>query len=767
MTDQSPQETNEPRKSASKKKKRRWLTAIFLVFMLFCLSFLGLALGLISSASQNLPNIEQLKFFQPSESTQIFASDGTLIGSIYKENRTWVPISQMPQVLKDAIISIEDERFYHHFGIDFKGILRAIRANLRHEPLQGASTITQQLARGIFLSPQVSIQRKIQEALLAIQIERRFTKEEILELYLNQIYFGSSAYGVESAAHTYFGKNAGSLNLAQASMLAGLPQAPSLYSPKVNFKLAKDRQALVLQRMVTNGYISFQQAKEALHAPLKLARTKEEFHTYKYPYFTTYVVHYLFSKYEPEVIFRGGLKVYTTMNISMQETAQKALAEGVRKGSDAGYNCHQGALAALEPKTGYIRAMVGGVKFDTKSQFNRAWQARRQPGSAFKVFVYTAAIDSGFSPNTIIQDAPISYPQVDGTSWSPQNSDRRYWGSITLTTALQFSRNVCAVRMIEKLGPGKVIDYAYRMGIKERLEPNLSLALGSSVVTPLQMASAFGVLAHGGLKVEPTPVKLIKDFEGNIIEDNTNPYQEAVLPFSTASVMTGILQKVIEAGTGTAAQIGRPAAGKTGTTNDFRDAWFIGYTPQMAAAVWIGNDDYSPMVHSYGGDIPAGIWAKFMKSALAKEKTMAFETQKSDLEEVMICDESGLRASPGCPSTHKEMFKAGTVPKKFCQLHAAEPQNNRQNNPATENTRTRPQPEPTPPEEEVVVPQEPQTQEENENELDFEDEKPPTLLTPQPSPVPPPQPQPEATAPPPAPPPPPATSIPSGNGGTK
>ncbi|MFH0800811.1 MAG: penicillin-binding protein 1A [bacterium] len=761
MTEQNASEVNEPRNPAPKKKKRRWLIAIFLLLMLFCLSFLGFALGLISSASQNLPNIEQLKFFQPSESTQIFASDGTLIGSIYKENRTWVPISKMPQVLKDSIISIEDERFYHHFGIDFKGILRAIRANLRHEPLQGASTITQQLARGIFLSPQVSIQRKIQEALLAIQIERRFTKEEILELYLNQIYFGSSAYGVESAAHTYFGKNAGSLNLAEASMLAGLPQAPSLYSPKVNFKLAKERQALVLQRMVANGYISFKKAREALHAPLKLAQTKEEFHTYKYPYFTTYVVHYLFSKYEPEVIFRGGLKVYTTMNVSMQETAQKALAEGVKRGLMAGYNCHQGALAALEPKTGYIRAMVGGVKFDTKSQFNRAWQARRQPGSAFKVFVYTAAIDSGFTPTTIIQDSPISYPMVDGTTWSPRNSDGGYWGSITLTQALQFSRNVCAVRMIEKLGPGKVIDYAYRMGIKEKLEPNLSLALGSSVVTPLQMASAFGVLAHGGIKVEPIPVKLIKDFEGNVIEDNTNPYQEAVIPFSTASTMTGILQKVIEAGTGTAAQIGRPAAGKTGTTNDFRDAWFIGYTPQMAAAVWIGNDDYSPMVHSYGGDIPAGIWAKFMKSALAKEKIMAFETQKSDLDEVMICDESGLRASPGCPSTHKEMFKAGTVPKKFCQLHPTEPQYNKQNIPATENTRARPQPEPTTPEEEVVVPQEPQTEE--ENELDFEDEKPPTLLTPQPPPIPPPQP--EATAPPP--PPPPAPPIPSGNGSTQ
>lgn len=766
MNEQIPTETGEEQKPRPGKKKRRWLTALFLLFLFFCLSILGFSLGIISSASQNLPSIDQLRFFQPSESTLIFASDGTLIGKIFKENRIWVPISEMPQVLKDAIISIEDERFYHHFGIDPKGIIRAVRANLRHEPLQGASTITQQLARSIFLSPQVSVQRKIQEALLAMQIERRFTKEEILELYLNQIYFGSSSYGVESAAQTYFGKRTRNLNLAESSMLAGLPQAPSLYSPKVNFKLAKERQAMVLERMVANGYIDFQQAKGALRAPLKLARTKgEEFHTYRYPYFTTYVVNYLFSKYEPEVIFRGGLKVYTTMNISMQEEAQKALAEGVKRGLDAGYNCHQGALVALEPRTGFIRAMVGGVKFDTRSQFNRAWQARRQPGSAFKVFVYTAAIDNGYSPNTILQDSPISYPMVDGTSWSPQNSDRRYWGSITLTSALQFSRNVCAVRMIEKLGPGKVIDYAYRMGIKEKLEPNLSLALGSSVVTPLQMASAFGVLAHGGLKVDPTPVKLIKDFEGNIVEDNTNPFQEAVIPFSTASTMTQILQKVIDAGTGTAARIGRPAAGKTGTTSDFRDAWFIGYTPQLASAVWIGNDDYSPMVHSYGGDIPAGIWARFMKFALAKEKVMAFETQKSELEEILICDESGLRATAGCPQTHKEMFKSDALPKKFCNLHESRLRENRQTKPDIEKVEA----EPSPSEEEVVIPQD--TVGDDEDELQFEDDKPPTLLTPQPSPLLVPQPQGEATPPPPptAPPAPPSAAppAPSENGGTQ
>ncbi|MBI2251608.1 MAG: transglycosylase domain-containing protein, partial [Armatimonadetes bacterium] len=432
----------------------------FFIFLILAALFLfsilvSFSLVVFKNISSDLPDISRLRYFQPPRATQLYSYDGKLIGTIFKENRTWISLNQVPLILKEAFFAIEDSRFYKHHGFDVKGILRAVIADLKGEAVtQGASTITQQLARNLFLSPQVSIKRKIQEIFLAIQIEKKYTKDEILELYLNQIYFGAGAYGIQAASSIYFDKGVKSLTLPEAAVLSGLPAAPSLYSPLVNFNLAKERQKLVLERMKLLGYINEEESLKAYKTDLKISNKQYEFHSLSYPYFTTYVLQYLFNKYKSDLIFRGGLKVYTTLNPKMQEIAQNILRKGVNRGLKEGLNCHEGALVALDPRNGYIRAMAGGLKFETDNQFNRAWQARRQPGSAFKVFVYTTAMDSGlYTPKSIISDSPISYHFSDGQVWAPVNNDGKYWGAIPLMKALQFSRNVVAVKLMEKLTP--------------------------------------------------------------------------------------------------------------------------------------------------------------------------------------------------------------------------------------------------------------------------------------------------------------------------
>ncbi len=677
MSDKAVKDVGEGKNKKRKKDKPllvrflRWFVLIPLFILVLALGGLSAAFVIFAECSKDLPNVEKLKFYSPSETTKIYSSDGHLLATLYKENREWVSYDKIPENMIKAIVAIEDSRFYQHRGISFRDIIRAAYIDIKHRGVaQGASTITQQLARNIFLHPRTTIRRKIREALLAVQIEKKFTKREILELYLNQIYFGAGAYGIQAAAKTYFGKDVSKLTLPECAMLAGLPAAPSDYSPLVNPKLAKYRQILVLKRMHDLGFIDYKTMKKAIDTPLVYKSKRRVFHgTIKYPYFTTYALHELFQKYSDDLLYRGGLKIYTTLDPKMQKIALKAVKHGLERAKLQGLNCHQAALVAIEPSTGFIRAMVGGSGWSKKNQFNRAWQARRQPGSAFKIFVYTAAIDSGFTPNTIILDSPVSYPEGPGRSWSPKNCDGSYWGPIPLKKALQFSRNVAAVRLMHRLGPEKVIQYAYKMGIKDKLEPHLSLALGSGVVTPLDMASAVSVLANEGVRVEPTAIKKIIDSEGNVIEDNTIPTQEMVIPATTAATMVEMMQAVIQGGTGTRAQIGRPAAGKTGTTDSFRDAWFVGFTPDLACAVWTGNDDFSRMNYAYGGNIPASIWAEFMKNALKGKPIKKFHKPKSDLIAVLICDDSGLLATAACPHTHKEFFRRGTEPKKYCPIH--------------------------------------------------------------------------------------------------
>ncbi|MDQ7824459.1 MAG: PBP1A family penicillin-binding protein [Candidatus Eremiobacteraeota bacterium] len=659
--------------TGQKKPKRTFLKVVLVFFFiaLFIAIFLfGVVLAVVSTCSRGLPDVEKLTKFEPSETSRIFSSDGKVIGVLFKENRFWVAIEDIPQTMQDAMIAIEDERFYSHRGIDPRSIARAAYEDFKGGGAsQGASTITMQLARNIFLHPQKSLHRKIQEIILAIQIERRYTKKEILELYFNQIYFGAGAYGIEAAAQTYFGKHAKELTLAESAMIAGLPPAPSVYSPFVDEESAKKRQAYVLDNMVKCGYINTQQAKKAKELQLAYAPRKSEFQLIKYPYFTSYVLKQLSQKYSDDLLYRGGLKIYTTVDLAMQKYGQDAIRDGISLAKNQGMNASNGALVAIDPRNGYIKCMVGGLNYTERNQFNRAWQARRQPGSSFKTFIYTAAIDSGYSPDSLVDDSPVSYQTADGVFWSPGNCDRNFRGTMTFRDAVKWSRNVCAVKVLDKLGIDKVIDYTHRMGIRDPIEHHLSIGLGSAVVTPLDMASAYGVLANGGIRCEPTAIKMIIDPSGTVIEDHRWPQAEEILPESTAFTMTEILKTVIEGGTGTAAQIGREAAGKTGTTDEFRDAWFVGYVPQLTCAVWTGNDDYTQMNHVYGGDLAAPIWANFMKKALARDKKLAFYTDPKGMAGVYLCAETNLRCTGSCPNVVKKYFKTYEVPQKFCSKH--------------------------------------------------------------------------------------------------
>ncbi len=628
------------------------------VLVLFAiLLFVGVVAGIVASYSHNLPDINRMADYQPSRSTRVLARNGVQLANLYRENRTWLPIDKIPNRVREAFIATEDAHYYQHHGVDFGGIARAALADYRHQQFQGASTITQQLARKLFLTNEVSVARKIQEALLAIEIERYYTKDEILERYLNIMYFGSGAYGIEAAAHTYFGTDVGRLTLGQSAMLAGLLAAPSDYSPYVNVGHAKERQHHVLGRMVDAHFVSAAQADAAERAPLRLIGERPQgLQSYRYPYFTTYVTHLLEEQFGTRATFEGGLQVYTTLDPALQDAAQEAVTWGIDRARAEGIGAHQSALVAIKPSTGEILAMVGGASaFSLTNQFNRAWQSHRQPGSSFKAYVYTAEVDAGHPPTTIVQDTPVSYPMGDGTRWAPMDDDNRYLGAITLRYALAQSRNVVAVKLAQDLGIDKIVEYAHRMGVTAPLDPTLSLALGSSGVSPLDQAAGFATLANQGVHIPPSPIKIVRDSLGTPVLDNTYPQQTEVISAGVAYVVTSMLQSVITEGTGTNANIGRPAAGKTGTTSSFRDAWFVGYTPELSVAVWIGNDNYTRMNESYGGNIPARIWARFMKKALAKVKPHDFALPVGEVQKVRLCG-----------TGRDEVFLTGTEPLRTC-----------------------------------------------------------------------------------------------------
>ncbi|HYM71101.1 MAG TPA: PBP1A family penicillin-binding protein, partial [bacterium] len=539
-----------------------------------------------------------------------------------------------------------------------------LRAGLRNAMeggyAEGGSTITQQLARNLFLTPQKSLTRKIAEMLLAVQIERRLTKDEILQRYLNQVYLGEGAYGVETAAGVYFGEPAKNLTLAQSAMLAGLIRAPSSYSPYEHAARAHARMAEVLQRMVDVGDLTPAQMQAALAAPLGLAaKGNGGLIGIRAPYFVAYILPGLLQRYGEDTLYKGGLRIYTTLDLTIQAQATAALRQGIDTALAQHLNVHQGAVVVMDPRTGAIRAMVGGYDFRT-SQFDRAWQAHRQPGSAFKPFTYTVAVMRGIPPTRLLLDEPLEFQLPDGKVWKPQDFDHTWHGWITARYALENSINAATIRLEQQLGPSSIVDLAHRMGIQSTLSPTLALTLGASDVTPLELVTAYGVFADNGVRADAMAITKVTDWRGKVLEEHT-PQRTVVLSPEVAYVMTDMLKGNVLRGTGVAANIGIPQAGKTGTTDDYRDAWYVGYTPYLVTGVWVGNDDNSPMNKVTGGSVPAGIFAALMKQVTAKMPHDDWTAPDGVVQET-VCGTSGLLAAPGCPDPRPEVFIRGTEP---------------------------------------------------------------------------------------------------------
>lgn len=610
-----------PRRRAKKAKKAGPLRRIRLFIALCLVVFAGLGFGYIFAAYQSLPAVGNN--MRPAVSSQVFDSHGRLITTLHSDqNRLPIDINKVPQNLQNAFIAAEDNRFYEHIGIDPIGIFRAIFANLTNRGIaQGGSTITQQLAKNAFLSQEQTLKRKIQEAMLALEIEHKYSKKEILEMYMNQIYFGQGAYGIQTAAKTYFNKDVNELTLTQCAMLAGLPKSPNYYSPFNNLNEAKKRKNVVLDQMVKYGYVSAAEAEDAKNQDLGLSKSHQSKEADEYASFIDYVSQQVAKKYGDDALYKEGLKIYTTMDVDKQHAAVRAMRNLPNNYTDEnGLTQPQAAIVSIDPKTGHILAMVGGRGQDS---FNRASMAVRQPGSAFKPFVYLTALQHDMTPDTTMDDQPVTYG-----SWSPKNTGGSYSGTMTLSDALAHSVNTIAVQLADRVGTKNIIANAKKMGITtlDAKDDNLAMALGGLTkgVTPLEMASAYGTFANKGVHVKPTAIVKILDRNGNVLEDASTLEKEEtktrVMSEREAYEMTTMLEGVIDHGTGTAAAIGRPAAGKTGTTDDNKDAWFVGYTPDIVTAVWIGDDTGSHSLGEiYGGTIPAEIWKDYMSSATSDE----------------------------------------------------------------------------------------------------------------------------------------------------
>lgn len=602
------------------------------VIMVICVA--GAGAGFLLSITGTLPDVSQT--LSPAASSQIYDCKGRLITTVHAEqNRLPVKLADTPKDLQNAFIAAEDIRFYKHHGIDPIGIARAVVSNIRHRDAtgQGGSTITQQLARNAFLTQEQTLKRKLLEAVLAVEIENKYTKAEILEMYMNQIYFGQGAYGVQTASHVYFGKDVKDLNLAQCAMLAGLPNSPNYYSPFHNLQAAKYRQGVVLDQMAKYGYISQEQADEAKAQDLGLVKPGSNQDNNKIAsYFVNYVVQQVSDKYDSSAIYKEGLKIYTTLDLDMQKDAENAVNKDLPKGTKnaKGITQPQGALLAIETKTGDVKAMVGGRGED---QFNRATQMYRQPGSAFKPFTYVTALEKGMSPNMMLDNSAVSF----AGGWSPKNYGHTTGGPVTMTEALVKSMNIPTINLANKVGMSNVIKTAEKCGITSLVDSgkysdnNLSASIGgqSKGVSLWDMAQAYSVFANNGQLIKSRVILKIEDRNGNILEDHTGESEaEQVLDANAVARLNVMLQQAVMRGTGRNAYFGRPLAGKTGTTNGAHDAWFVGYTPNMVTAVWIG-DDTSTNAGYTGGTIPAAIFRDFMSQATANQSASSFNIPAS------------------------------------------------------------------------------------------------------------------------------------------
>lgn len=660
-----PAKTTNSRRTRSSKKSGGTFWRILGGFLLVVLVMLtGIGCGFLTASMNTRPNLAE--DLTPSASSQIYDINGNEIANIHAtENRMPVKISQIPKDLQNAFIAVEDARFYEHSGIDPRGILRALWANISGgEVSEGGSTITQQLAKNAYLTPERTIKRKIQEMFLALQLEREYTKQEILEFYLNQIYFGQGAYGVEAAAKTYFDKDVSALTLNECAMLAGIPKSPNYYSPFNNLEAARARRATVLEQMAKYHYISDSEASRLKKEDLRLARPQAGGVT-EAAYFIDYVVQGLIDKYGADAVYKSGLKIYTTIDMDMQRAAEAAMKMLPTFETDKnGLAQPQGALVAIDPHTGQIKAMVGGRGTD---QFNRATMAERQPGSAFKPFVFAAALENRFTPNTIIEDSPIMVGD-----WEPMNYNRNFNGKVTLRYVAEQSLNVPTVKIAQKIGMDKPIYYAQEMGVSTFVldgptnDRGLATSLGGLTrgVTPLELTSAYGTFANQGIHVEPTAIIKVLDRNGKVLEQ-AKPKQKNVISEASANDLTSMLQGVIARGTGTGAAIDRPAAGKTGTTSDYCDAWFVGYTTDLVAGVWIGCDDNSDLDGMTGGNLPASVWQAFMEKATVNMPVRQFEPGTSYRSDAMDeLKDDGKTTRPNQKKDQKQDNQRNTVPQR-------------------------------------------------------------------------------------------------------
>jgi penicillin-binding protein 1A len=647
---------------------------IYLVLGLGAAVVIGVSAGFFFALTRDLPQIQSLETFKPDAITRVYSADEVLLAERFIEKRQPVPLPVMPQYLKQAIIATEDGKFYEHPGVDPMGIFRAIVRNiLAGDYVEGASTITQQLAKTLFLSPRKSLIRKLKEAFLSFQIERRYTKDEILELYLNQVYFGSGAYGVEAAAQRFFGKSVQDLTLAECALIAGMPKSPSRYSPLVNEALALKRRNVVLQQMGRGGIITQSQLQDAKAAPLLLANQAVN-GGLKAPYFVAHVMDFLEKTLGETRLYRTGLTVYTTINYGMQKLAEQAVAKGLdrlaarmktrgllKEGPP------QAALVCLDVSRGAMLAMVGGRDFK-ESAFNRATMARRQAGSAFKPLTYALAIEKGFAQNDMLWDGPVVFKGASkGRDWSPKNFSGKYMGEMTLRKALALSKNVPAVKLLNKLGPATAVQFAHRLGIRSPLDPNLSLVLGTSETTLLELTAAYGAFANGGVWTKPSGITEVLDREGRTLWTE-KPQRRPVMSPETAAVVTDMLRAVVLEGTGMQARkIGLPAAGKTGTTDEYKDALFVGFSPTIATGVWVGLDNHSTLGNKETGARAAlPIWVDFMKQALEGKPYYDFDSPEGVVT-VAMNPETGLLASEDCPNAVSAVFKKGSEPKEYCK----------------------------------------------------------------------------------------------------
>lgn len=806
MTSQA--EQGKPVRNRRKKSGKRGF-AIFLVtisVLLFLLVF-GFALYFLYLHA-SLPKVDRLADYRPPIVTQVYGDDGTLVGEFFLERRTVVPVDKIPKKLIQAFVAAEDSNFFQHKGLDYVGIVRAAIKNLlSFSRKEGASTITQQVAKSMLLTPEKKFSRKFKEAILAKRMEERLSKDDILYIYLNQIYLGGGSYSVQIAAETYFGKDVENLNLAEMAMLAGLTKGPEIYSPIKHLDRARERQAYVLDRMLKDGYITEAEADHARRTPIVIT-SRKKVNSVQSAYFLEHIRIQLEQKYGEDLLYKGGLKIYTTMNAEMQKAAHENVVSGLkavdkRQGFRGPVNslaeeqveefCRkveqgidtasmkqgetyqgvvvavepskgevtvrvgdrtgtlprkhmawagrvplvnrfgngakektksislgsvievsvvtpdsdkrgavfaldqeplaQAALIALDPRSGAVKAMIGGYDF-RRSQFNRAVQAKRNPGSAFKPIIYAAALDKNMTAATVIDDSPVDYPGNGIKSWKPKNYDNAYRGPVTMRTALTNSINVVSVKILEAIGVDYAIEYAKKLGITSPLTANLTLALGSSSVTPLELTSAYAVFASGGYRTTPYFITRIVDADGRILEQVDPPRIPVFSPVSsegaeegegampveyaggttavpvvspeTSYIITNLMENVVASGTGQRAKaLGRPVAGKTGTTNDMKDAWFIGYVPQLVAGVWVGYDQEKSLGSGgSGGQAAAPIWTGFMQRALAGHPSESF-TPPGDITFVSINSRTGRLARQGAPGSVTECFLSGTEPRGY------------------------------------------------------------------------------------------------------